>query len=93
MKTLVGSDDEPLRPAVLQGLIAEMRPTVSIGGHEFRWAKPSACFDTNCAEVAISPHGVHLRSTEAPAAVVTFSYSEWTTLVHAIEDGEFRVPE
>ena len=54
-----------------------------------KWQRPAACTSGACPEVWVDGAVVHLRSTERPEKVVTYSGQEWADLKAAIQAGEY----
>lgn len=52
---------------------------------ELVWQR--ACGGGACAEVAYSEGRVHIRNSEQPETVVTFTTDEWRSLVDGIHSG------
>ncbi len=53
------------------------------------WRKSSFCQSGECAEVLTEDGEIRLRSTRAPADVVSFTVAEWQALIAGVKADEF----
>ncbi|WP_161952742.1 DUF397 domain-containing protein [Actinoplanes sp. TFC3] len=53
------------------------------------WQRSRHCSDVGCAEVAVSDEAVHLRSSQEPDRVLTFTPAEWEAFKRGVLDGQF----
>lgn len=51
----------------------------------------ATCSDAACVEVQLAPFAVHVRSSEAPRDVLTFTIPEWDAFIAGVKLGEFEI--